>query len=533
VPGGSGREWVDAEVLRRAKRRSLAALRREVEPVEPAALGRFLPAWHGVRGAAGVGTRRGLDALVDVVAQLQGAPIPASVLETDVLPARLEGYRPGDLDELIAAGEVVWLGVEPLGTKDGRVVLCFRDQVDVLAPLLGDADTGGGDTDAAGGDGAPDGDEADPAETAPGREIHAALLEHLADRGASFWPALEAAAAGTGDARRRSTPCGTWSGRGRSPTTPTSPSATWSAAGAPRAAAARRTCPAGAAAARGGPPSARGRWSLTRELYDHPGDGVDDTRRAHALAEQLLTRHGVLTREAMRVEAVRGGYSTVYPVLKVLEESGRIRRGYVVAGLGAAQFAAPGAIDRLRSLRAPVDERDEDAPTETVVLAATDPAQPYGAALAWPPTAGRPARAAGAFVVLVDGEPAVVLERSGRSLTTFPGAEDTSRWVSALRGLVDRRRLRKLEIVKVDGTPVHDTPWAERLAEEGFTPGYRGLTYRGPTPERSRAQVSAERPVPTSGRGRVLATTPSGPVGCGSCPEPNPGGGHRWRTRSS
>jgi ATP-dependent helicase Lhr and Lhr-like helicase len=201
----------------------------------------------------------------------------------------------------------------------------------------------------------------------------------------------------------------------------------------------------------------------------------------HALAEQLLERHGVLTREAMRAEAVRGGFSTVYPVLKVLEESGRIRRGYVVAGLGAAQFAAPGAIDRLRALREPAGETGAaDGDPEVVVLAATDPAQPYGAALAWPPTTGRPARAAGAFVVLVGGAPAAVLERSGRSLTTFADGPDPSVWVPSLLDLVDRRRLRKLEVVKVDGAPVHDTPWAQVLAEEGFTAGYRGMTYRGP-----------------------------------------------------
>jgi ATP-dependent helicase Lhr and Lhr-like helicase len=462
-PGGAGREWVDAEVLRRAKRRSLAALRREVEPVEPAALGRFLPAWHGVRGAAGVGVRRGLDALVDVVAQLQGAPIPASVLETDVLPARLEGYRPGDLDELIASGEVVWLGVEPLGVRDGRVVLCFREQVPVLAPLLGATD----------GSIAPrDGAE---------RATHDALLAHLAGRGASFWPPLRAATGPEADPQLALDALWdlVWEGRVTNDTYQPVRDLVGGGRGAGGGSRAGRGRPG--RLGRGGPPSARGRWSLTEELYTPTDDALGDTRRAHALAEQLLTRHGVLTREAMRVEAVRGGYATVYPVLKALEEAGRIRRGYVVAGLGAAQFAAPGAIDRLRGLRAPVGEPDAAAPTETVVLAATDPAQPYGAALAWPETSGRPARAAGAFVVLVDGEPAVALERSGRSLTTFRAAEDVSRWGPALRGLVDRRRLRKLEIVKVDGVPVHETPWPERLVAAGFTPGYRGLTYRGPT----------------------------------------------------
>jgi ATP-dependent helicase Lhr and Lhr-like helicase len=486
-PGASGREWVDTEVLRRLKRRSLAALRREVEPVEPAVLGRFLPAWHGIRGAHGVGRRRGLDALLDVVAQLQGAPIPASVLETDVLPARLDGYRPGDLDELIAAGEVVWLGVEPVGTRDGRVVLCFRDQVPVLLPLLGRADD-------------EDDDEDDPTGT---RTVHERLLDHLAGRGASFWPDLQAAAGRDADGVRADVDPQevldalwdlVWSGQVTNDTYQPVRDLVGGGRGR-RQATGRGGRPRPGRLSRGGPPAARGRWSLTRELYGGSDDlvatdlapGAHRTGQVHALAEQLLERHGVLTREAMRAEAVRGGFSTVYPVLKVLEESGRIRRGYVVAGLGAAQFAAPGAIDRLRALREPAGEAGSDDAPEVVVLAATDPAQPYGAALAWPPTEGRPARAAGAFVVLVGGAPAAVLERSGRSLTTFTGGPDPSRWVPALRDLVDRRRLRKLEVVKVDGSPVHDTPWAQVLERDGFTAGYRGMTYRGtPTPTERR-----------------------------------------------
>jgi ATP-dependent Lhr-like helicase len=462
-PGGSGREWVDAEVLRRAKRRSLAALRREVEPVEAAALGRFLPAWHGVRGAAGVGPRRGLDALVDVVAQLQGAPIPASVLETDVLPSRIEGYRPGDLDELIAAGEVVWLGVEPIGSRDGRVVLCFRDQVPLLAPLLGTDDEVNGDA------------------AASEREVHAALLSHLTERGASFWPDLQVAAGGVADPQLALDALWdlVWGGAVTNDTY--QPVRDLVGGGRGRRATSRSGRPRHGRLARTGVPSARGRWSLTRDLYRADASG-DDTVRAHALAEQLLARHGVLTREAMRVEAVRGGYATIYPVLKALEEAGRIRRGYAVAGLGAAQFAAPGAIDRLRGLRAPAGEADTSVAAETLILAATDPAQPYGAALPWPDSPGRPARSAGAFVVLVDGHPTVLVERNGRSLTTFAAASEVAAWAPALRGLVDRRRLRKLEIVKVDGVPVHDTGWAQRLADEGFTPGYRGLLYRGGSP---------------------------------------------------
>jgi ATP-dependent helicase Lhr and Lhr-like helicase len=448
-PGGVAREWVDREVLRRLKRRSLAALRAEVEPVDPAALGRFLPAWQQVRAATGTAGRRGLDALVESVAQLQGAPVPASVLEVDVLPARLDGYRPADLDQLVAAGEVVWLGVEPLGASDGRVVLCFRDQLHLLAP--------------------------DPAGEPPDGEVHDALREHLTSRGASFWPEL-LRASGVADedlvlaalwdlvwagevtndtyapvrALGRSSGGGRGTGRG----------------GRPRPGRLTRL----------GPPAAQGRWSSTRDLLEPPAPA---TERAHALASQLLERHGVLTREAMRVEAVTGGFSAVYPVLKALEESGRIRRGYVVAGLGAAQFAAAGAIDRLRSYRADLDDRIDREP-DVVLLAATDPAQPYGGALAWPPSEGRPARAAGAFVVLVDGAPAVFVERGGRSLATFDHPAPPEVWVPALAQLVRSGRLRKLEIAKVDGVPVHDAPgWPARLEAAGFHPGYRGLLLRG------------------------------------------------------
>lgn len=182
----------------------------------------------------------------------------------------------------------------------------------------------------------------------------------------------------------------------------------------------------------------------------------------------------MLTRESLRAEAVHGGFSALYPVLKAAEEAGRVRRGYVVAGLGAAQFAVAGAIERLRGER----DHDPDRPT-VVVLAATDPAQPYGAALPWPDTAGRPARAAGAFVVLVDGQPAATLDRGGRSLTTFAHPIDADVWLSALTDLVVSGRLRKLEITKVDGVAVHEAPpWPTTLESAGFSVGHRGMTFR-------------------------------------------------------
>jgi len=196
------------------------------------------------------------------------------------------------------------------------------------------------------------------------------------------------------------------------------------------------------------------------------------TELAHARAMQLLDRYGVVTREAVLAEGTPGGFAGVYGVLKAMEGSGKVRRGYFVAGLGAAQFAHPGAVDRLRGLR------ETDRERRTMVLAATDPAQPYGAALPWPTSEGRPARAAGAFVVLADGELAVYLERGGRSLVTFQAAADAA-WPDAVVSLVKDGRLRKIELQRIDGEAAGSSPYAARLREAGFADGYRGLTLRG------------------------------------------------------
>ncbi len=446
-PGGAEREFCDAEVLRRIRRRCLAALRQEVEPVPPEALGRFLPAWQGVGGR-----RRGVDALADVVAQLQGAPVAASVLEADVLACRMIGYKPADLDQLCTSGEVVWVGAGALGATDGRVRLVFRDQAGLLVPA------------AEGCEGA----------------LHDALRDRLRDRGASFWGDLVAAA------QAASLPYDTetvlaalwdlvWAGEVTNDSL-----APLRARIAGQARSHSRHSPSRAGRSRRGrlrlgglsatgPPSAAGRWSLVEPLLS-PQPAA--TESALARAHQLLDRYGVVTRETALGEGTDGGFAGVYPVLKALEERGEARRGYFVAGLGAAQFALPGAVDRLRGVR---EAEPDSAP---VVLAATDPAQPYGAALAWPESPGRPARTAGAHVVLADGAPLVVLERGGRSLTTFAGAESNEAWVEAIIGLVKDGRLRKLEIAKVDGTPIRETPWAARLETAGFTSAYKGMLYR-------------------------------------------------------
>jgi ATP-dependent Lhr-like helicase len=434
-PGGVEREWCDVDVLRRLRRMSLAALRREVEPVDAAVLGRFLPAWQSAARPSGSS-----DALAEAIARLQGAAVPWSVLERDVLPARVRSYRPADLDALAASGEVVWIGAGALGAGDGRVALCFRDQVRLLAPP------------------AP--------EERPDGKLHDALRAHLTAHGASFWPDI-ASAAGVTDERAVLGALWdlVWAGEVTNDTMAplralgSRRSSRSSRAGArPRPGTLRRT----------GPPAAAGRWSLVAPMLTPEPTA---TELAHARAMQLLDRYGVVTREAVLAEGVPGGFAGVYGVLKTMEESGKVRRGYFVAGMGAAQFAHPGAVDRLRASRA------GDGGDETLALAATDPAQPYGAALPWPESAGRPARAAGAFVVLAGGEPVAFLERGARSLLTF--GSGAAEWTDALAGLVKDGRLRRIELQRIDGLPIGESPLAEGLRAAGFVDGYRGLTLRG------------------------------------------------------
>ena len=349
-PGGSGREWLDAEVLRRLRRRSLAALRREVEPVPQEAMARFLGAWQGV-GPAGPRSAD-LDALFRVVEQLQGAAVPASALERQVLAARLPGYHPGLLDQLCASGEVVWAGAGALGSDDGWVGLYLAEGAPLLLP------------------------EPLPVELSP---LATQVREALADRGAMFFRQLSDAVGPANDSELLLAVWElVWAGHatndtlaplralvsgGSRPTTRRRP---------PTRRYGRRGVPV---SSRAGPPAAAGRWSLgPRRL--RPTSTA--TRRLHAVAEQLLDRHGVLTRGAVVAERIPGGFAGVYPVLKAMEDAGRCRRGYFVDGLGGAQFAVPGAVDRLRALT------DPPSSPQTQVLAATDPANPYGAALAWP-----------------------------------------------------------------------------------------------------------------------------------------------------
>jgi ATP-dependent Lhr-like helicase len=434
-PGGSQREWCDAEVLRAIRRRSLAALRREIEPVEGDALARFELQWQAISRP-----RQGPSALADAVEQLQGAAIPASILENDVLTSRVAGYRGADLDALCAAGDVVWTGAGGIGADDGRVALFFRSALPTLAPA--------------------------PSGTAPSGPVHDAIRQRLASRGASFWPDL-VQAAGTADERLVLAALWdlVWAGEitndtlaplrallGRRPRA--------GASGRPRPGALRRL----------GPPAGQGRWSLVAPLLEPV---PSPTHIAHARAMQLLERYGIVTRETVLAEGAPGGFAAVYGVLKALEESGKARRGYFVSGLGAAQFALPGAVDRLREHREPAIE------IRALALPAADPAQPYGATLPWPDSAGRPARAAGAYVVSLDGSPAAFLERGARTLFTFDGRADDATWADALAGLVKDGRLRRIELTRIDGIPASESPLADGLRELGFVEGYRGLSFRG------------------------------------------------------
>jgi ATP-dependent Lhr-like helicase len=349
----------------------------------------------------------------------------------------------------------------------------FRDQVPLLVPDLA-------------------------VDEAPDGPVHEALRAHLAARGASFWDDLVRAAAEAGVDYDEPTVLTAlwdlvWAGEvtndSLAPLRALVSGGSGSAASAKRAAARTgRARPRPGRLTRLGPPTGAGRWSLVASLRDPlPGQAAPTpTEVAHARAFQLLERYGVLTREAALGEGIEGGFAGVYPVLKALEERGAVRRGYFVAGLGAAQFALPGAVDRIRSARTPrrtdalggADGRGGGDADDVVVLAATDPAQPYGAALPWPPTDGRPGRSAGALVVLVDGEAAVYVERGGRSLLTFPAAVVDGRWPEALARVVRSARRRSFEIAKIDGAPARESAHADALRAAGFADGYKGLVLR-------------------------------------------------------
>ena len=417
-PGQAGREYCHPDVLRSLRRKSLAALRREIEPVPVEVLGRFLPAWHDVGSKAS-----GLDRLAEIVFQLQGCAIPASVLERDVVAARMRDYRPQLLDQLISMGEVVWTGRGSLGSSDGRVALYLRSD----APRL----------------------VREPEER-PNGEIHERLREHLQGRGASFFRDLYyATGSGDEDAVLDALWDMVWAGEVTNDTfLPLRMLG-------PRA---RRN--PHRPVMRLGPPASAGRWSLVTDLLRPM---ASTTEHLHAMAGALLQRYGVLTREAALGESITGGFAALYPVLRAMEEAGKIRRGYFIDGLGGLQFALPGAVDRLRA------SRDEDA--KVVALAATDPASPYGTTIPWPEHESRMARAAGAYVVIDGGELRLYLERGGRSLLTAGDVQPAHlRALAAMAARVD-----KLEIQSIDGASIKASPLEGMLREAGFGTTPKGV----------------------------------------------------------
>ncbi len=423
-PDGRTREWCDPEVLRSLRQRSLAALRREVEPVDAQVLARFLPAWQGVGSEA-----RGVDRLYEVVRQLHGVPIPASVLERDVLASRVADWSPRLLDDLAAAGEVAWVGAGPLGRDDGKVLLFLRGRAAALRPVSGAAER-------------PDSPE------------HDRLREILVRRGACFFRDLS----GTDDKAALDALWDlVWAGEVTNDSFAALRAFVSAGGGKRRSNAARRPRPGSLTVL--GPPKGQGRWS--RVEAELPLGDVTPTERSHALATALLDRHGVLTREAVRGEGHGGGFAAVYPVLRASEESGKARRGYFVAGLGGAQFALPGAVDRLRSAR--------DVTGEVLVLAATDPANAYGVSLPWPVPG--PRRVAGAYVVLVDGEASLYVEKGAKALLALRPLDGS--WeqaaVGALEGLMASGRVRRLAIERFDDG------LAPALRGAGFVPSPRGL----------------------------------------------------------
>ena len=477
-PGGLHSEWFDAEILRQIRRKSLARLRREVEPVEQYTLARFLTHWQGLLAPRRTGTAH-LDALLDAIENLQGAPLPASLLETSILPARIADYTPAGLDTLVAAGEVTWAGVEPIGERDGRIALFLADKLPLLAqrrPLVD-----------------------------PLTEREEKLLAVLESTGASFFDALHQAA---GSGYPGETIDALWSLVWRGLITNDSLHALRAYIARPDSARTPRRLQTGMVfrSRRTTRPTAQGRWSLlplqsagretrtTAGLETGATGGPTATERSHALALQLLHRYGVLLRESVAAENVPGGFSAVYDVLKALEESGRIRRGYFVGGLGATQFALPAAVDLLRQLRT---EPPLEKP-EFVQLAATDPANPYGSVLRWPelPVADEDSesaprvltRAAYAEVILRNGRLVAWLKRGNPNLLVFLPAEEPERSQTAagLAHFLCARGQARMHthshegvlITTINGQPAAAHFLARFLMDAGFHPGPLGMHLR-------------------------------------------------------
>ncbi|SEB65484.1 ATP dependent helicase, Lhr family [Terriglobus roseus] len=471
-PGGQQREWCDVEVLRTIRRRSLAKLRKEVEPVEQQTLARLFTHWQGV-----LTPRRGLDALLDTIETLQGAPLPASLLETEILPARIANYKPADLDMLIAAGEVTWAGFEPIGERDGRIGLYLAEKLPLLWPVVNTQQAA-----------------AVIEEGSATRERQDKIIEYLRSHGASFFQNLHD---GTGAGYPGESLEALWNLVWRGAITNDSLQSlraytdrnSTGRSGSQKPARRIHNQSANFRSRRTTPPTAQGRWALHPSMTMSERNG---TEWSYAEAHQLLQRYGVVFRETAHAENLPGGFSAIYDVMKALEESGKIRRGYFAAELGATQFALPAALDLLRSLRS----KRPDTDPEMVVLAATDPASPYGALLKWPQPAdgGSLTRTVGSRVILADGALVTYLRRGNPNIQVFLPEEEPQ------RGQVMRSLARYFVIIAqtqgrfnedaegrggvgmliqtINGTNVAEHPMARVLLDAGFQAAPMGFNLR-------------------------------------------------------
>jgi ATP-dependent Lhr-like helicase len=460
---GSPLEYCDAEVLRILKRKTLARLRKAIEPVAPEVFARFLADWQGIVAPDDVRAQRlaaaPVDALLRAIAQLEGCPIPASALETEVLPARVPGYRSYMLDQLLASGEVVWAGTEAIGAQDGRVALYRADREPLLARNEPTADA------------------------RPSSAIHTTLRELFAKRGALFFAEI-----------KRSVPTYpqellaalwdlVWAGEITNDTL--EPLRTLGARTE------RRGRPVPRPAHRG-PPGSEGRWSLRRSRWERM---PSSTERATAIARAMLERYGIVLREAAQAEGLPGGFANVYDVYRALEDQGRVRRGYFVAERGATQFALPGAEERLRT------KRPDDEEPRTLVIGATDPGNPWGSLLPWPREPGdagparSPQRVAGARVIMHDGKLLAWLGRGGSTMVTFlpkddPDASHAGRALAEALVGIARRRTRTAMLITIDGAPALESPLAKILGEHGFANRRGALVF---IPARGRAVADLGR----------------------------------------